>query len=107
MNQESRDVQSDALRFALAQSDIVARYLKPDEQIEGFGFGTTPGKVRFPRIGGGTVDVTVADSDWTLFTIATAAPESRKRSVIARPIPCAPPTTNATRSAKRRAPFAR
>ncbi len=44
--------------------------------IEGFGFGTTLGKVRFPRIGGGTVDVTVADSDWTLFTIATAVPDS-------------------------------
>jgi len=44
--------------------------------IEGFGFGTAPGKVRFPRIGGGTVDVTVADSDWTSFTIATAVPDS-------------------------------
>jgi len=44
--------------------------------IEGFGFGTAPGKVRFPRVGGGTVDVTVADSDWTLFTIAAAVPDS-------------------------------
>ena len=44
--------------------------------IEGFGFGATPGKVRFPRLGGGTVDVIIADSDWTLFTIATAIPES-------------------------------
>src|SRR5207237_9656028 len=35
--------------------------------IEGLGFGTTPGKVRFPRLGGGTVDVIIADSDWTLF----------------------------------------
>src|SRR5207245_11673164 len=44
--------------------------------IEGFGFGTAPGKVRVARIGGGTVDVTVADSDWTSFTIATAVPDS-------------------------------
>ena len=32
--------------------------------------------------------------------IATAAPESSNRSVIARPIPCAPPVTTAKRLAR-------
>src|SRR3989442_6801745 len=44
--------------------------------IEGLGWGPAREKVRSPRIGGGPVDVTVADSDWTSFTIATAVPYS-------------------------------
>jgi hypothetical protein len=44
--------------------------------IEGFGFGPTPGKVRFPRSGGGVIDVAVADSDWSIFAIVTSAPDS-------------------------------
>jgi hypothetical protein len=44
--------------------------------IEGFGFGATAGKVRFARAGGGTLDVAVADSEWTIFTIVTSVPDS-------------------------------
>ncbi|MFN2572101.1 MAG: hypothetical protein ABR537_10920 [Gemmatimonadales bacterium] len=44
--------------------------------IEGFGFGTSAGTVRFTRIGGGLVTVNVADSDWTTFTVTIAIPDS-------------------------------
>lgn len=46
--------------------------------IEGFGFGADPGTgaVRFTRIGGGTVSVTPADSDWSGFTITITLPDS-------------------------------
>ncbi|HWC75271.1 MAG TPA: hypothetical protein VG454_15155 [Gemmatimonadales bacterium] len=44
--------------------------------IEGSGFGTDRGTVRFTRIGGGFVEGSVADSDWTPFTITTAVPDS-------------------------------
>ena len=44
--------------------------------IEGFGFGTDRGTVRFTRIGGGFVEGIVADSEWTPFTITTVVPDS-------------------------------
>ena len=44
--------------------------------IEGFGFGTDPGTVRFTRVGGGFVQGVVADSDWTATAITTAVPDS-------------------------------
>ena len=46
--------------------------------IEGFGFGAVRGSgaVRFPRIGGGTVDAPLADSNWSSFTITVTVPDS-------------------------------
>ena len=44
--------------------------------IEGFGFGAAPGAVLFTRIGGGTVEAAVADSEWTPFTITARVPDS-------------------------------
>lgn len=44
--------------------------------IEGFGFGAAPGSVLFTRIGGGTIETAVADSEWTPFTIAVQVPDS-------------------------------
>src|SRR2546430_9890094 len=45
--------------------------------IEGFGFGTTrgAGTVQFSGVGGGMVTATIADSEWTDFTITTAVPD--------------------------------
>ena len=53
-------------------------FVEPGERvaIEGFGFGTDPGTVRFTRIGGGFVEGVVADSDWTPFAITTVVPDS-------------------------------
>lgn len=50
------DIRSDALRFA-RQSDAVARYLKPGEQIEGFGFGGSESLTLFLRRGNGELFV--------------------------------------------------
>lgn len=44
-------VQSDALRFA-RQSDVVARYVRPSEQVEGFGFGGSESLTLFLRRAG-------------------------------------------------------
>jgi hypothetical protein len=44
--------------------------------IEGFGFGSGPGTIRFTRIGGGFVQGTVVDSEWTETTITTTVPDS-------------------------------
>ena len=44
--------------------------------IEGFGFGTDRGAVRFTRTGGGFVEGVVADSGWTPFAITTVVPDS-------------------------------
>jgi hypothetical protein len=44
--------------------------------IEGFGFGDAPGIVLFTRIGGGTIEIPVADSAWTPFVIAATVPDS-------------------------------
>jgi len=46
--------------------------------IEGFGFGAARGSgvVRFPRIGGGTIDAPLADSNWSSFTITVTVPDS-------------------------------
>jgi hypothetical protein len=53
-------------------------FVEPGERvaIEGFGFGTDPGTVRFTRTGGGFVEGVVADSDWTPFSITTVVPDS-------------------------------
>jgi hypothetical protein len=44
--------------------------------IEGFGFGAVPGTVLFTRIGGGTIEAAVADSEWTAFAITAVVPDS-------------------------------
>ena len=44
--------------------------------IEGFGFGTQAGTVVFTRIGGGTIETAVADSDWTAFAVVITLPDS-------------------------------
>jgi hypothetical protein len=44
--------------------------------IEGFGFGDAPGVLLFTRIGGGTIEIPVADSGWTQFVIAATVPDS-------------------------------
>jgi len=49
MDRGTGEVQSDALRFARGQADIVARYLKPGETIEGFGFGGSESLTLFLR----------------------------------------------------------
>lgn len=65
-----------------AAIDYVAGALEPfvarGERIaiEGFGFGTDRGTVRFTRIGGGFVEGSVADSAWTPFSITTVVPDS-------------------------------
>jgi hypothetical protein len=46
-----KEVQSDALRVARGPSDAVARYLKPGEKIEGFGFGGSESLTLFLRQG--------------------------------------------------------
>lgn len=55
MDRARRTVQSDALRFAQGQgqSDIAARYLKPGERIEGYGFGGSESLTLFLRRGRG------------------------------------------------------
>lgn len=50
------DVQSDALRFA-QQSEVVARYVRPGEQVEGFGFGGSESLTLFLRRAGGELFV--------------------------------------------------
>jgi hypothetical protein len=70
--------------FAAARIDYVDGAVEPilvrGERfvVEGFGFGIVRGSgaVRFPRIGGGTIDAPVADSTWNDFTITTAVPDS-------------------------------
>jgi len=47
------EVQSDALRFARGQSDVVAQYLRPGERIEGFGFGGSESLTLFLSRDGG------------------------------------------------------
>ena len=65
-----------------ARIDYVAGAIEPiltrGEQfvIEGFGFGDSAGTVVFTRVNGGTVEVAVADSDWTPFAIRTVVPDS-------------------------------
>jgi hypothetical protein len=44
--------------------------------IEGFGFGDTAGTVLFTRIGGGTIDAVVPDSEWSAFAITVVVPDS-------------------------------
>ncbi len=46
--------------------------------VEGFGFGAAQGSgvVRFPRLGGGTVDAPIGDSGWTSLTITATVPDS-------------------------------
>lgn len=64
------------------QIDYVAGAIEPFASrgeriaIEGFGFGTDRGTIRFTRTGGGFVAGVVADSEWTPFTITTVVPDS-------------------------------
>ena len=44
--------------------------------VEGLGFGSAPGTVLFTRVGGGTIEAAVADSDWTPFAISLVVPDS-------------------------------
>lgn len=44
--------------------------------IEGFGFGADAGSVVFTRLGGGTIERPVADSEWTPFAVAVTVPDS-------------------------------
>jgi hypothetical protein len=44
--------------------------------IEGFGFGSEAGTMVFTRIGGGTIETAVADSDWTAFAVVATVPDS-------------------------------
>ncbi|MGH7521933.1 MAG: hypothetical protein ACREMI_11700 [Gemmatimonadales bacterium] len=44
--------------------------------VEGLGFGDTAGTVLFTRVGGGTIEAAVADSDWTPFAITVVVPDS-------------------------------
>jgi len=59
MVQSTREVTSDALRFAQeqGQADIAARYLAADEQIEGYGFGGSESLTVFLRRAGGELFV--------------------------------------------------
>jgi hypothetical protein len=65
-----------------ARIDFVAGAIEPvltrGERfvIEGFGFGADPGTVLFTRIGGGTIERAVADSDWAEFTVLATVPDS-------------------------------
>ncbi|HEX3759473.1 MAG TPA: hypothetical protein VHW23_12240 [Kofleriaceae bacterium] len=52
MDRSTGGVQSDALRFA-QQSEVVARYVRPGEQVEGFGFGGSESLTLFLRRAGG------------------------------------------------------
>lgn len=44
--------------------------------VEGLGFGGTTGTVLFTRVGGGTIEAAVADSEWTPFAITIVVPDS-------------------------------
>lgn len=53
MHRTSKEFQSDTVRLARGQSDIITQYLKPGEQVEGFGFGGSESLTLFLRRGGG------------------------------------------------------
>ena len=65
-----------------ARIDYVASAIEPiltrGERfvIEGLNFGTARGTVLLTRIGGGTIEAAVADSEWTEFTITAVVPDS-------------------------------
>jgi len=61
--------------------------------IEGLGFGTARGSVTFARINGGTVEASVADSDWTPFTITAVVPDSAATGKETLSVVTAPGTT--------------
>ena len=51
--------------------------------IEGFGFGTAPGTLRFARTGGGEIDAIVAPADWGDQAVAALVPDGAASGPVA------------------------